>query len=437
MRIAISGLLVALWAGCTSPEPGPVRTPNIVFILADDLGYGDLGCFGGTQVRTPHIDSLARTGQRWTQHYSVHAVCTPARAAFLTAAYPARVGLTGVLFPAARGGLDTATTTIAEVLRHAGYATGCVGKWHLGRRAEFLPTRHGFDRYFGIPYSNDMEPLVYLRDTTVVDSAVDLSANVDRYTAEAIDFIRANAANPFFLYLPHTMPHVPIETAERFVGSTGFGRYADCVAELDASTGSIVRELRRLGIDHNTLLVFTSDNGPWLGYGDGSQSGSAGPLRMGKFSAYEGGVRVPTVVRWPGTIEPGEVETPTSFLDWGPSFAALADTVWPGTTDGLDVSGLLRGEPVPVKRPIALYDHAGDSIAALRLGKWKLKRPVVDTTWYGLAPHGTLLFDLTEDPGEQVDRATAHPGIVARLEATIDSIEAAVGGAPKVHSGFW
>jgi len=309
------------------------RPPNIVLIFTDDQGYADIGCFGATEFSTPYLDRMAVQGTRFTSFYVAASVCSPSRAALLTGRYPPRAGLTDVLFPRHDRGLPRSEVTIADMLKQRGYATACFGKWHLGHKERFLPTRRGFDEYFGIPYSNDMAidpdmPLAdevtfrrgataedfrsgnrkggwvpLYRDEEVIEYPADQSTLTQRYTREAVRFIRENRDNPFFLYLPHTMPHVPLGASEKFRGSSGSGLYGDVMQELDWSTGRILEALQRHGLDENTLVIYTSDNGPWLSKGDAG--GSAEPLRGGKFTTWEGGFRMPCIMRWPGTMPAG------------------------------------------------------------------------------------------------------------------------------------
>ena len=344
MRILLGFLLllpVAL-AGHAAASP-----PNFVIIFADDLGYGDLACFGAEKIKTPNLDRMAAEGLRFTSFYSCADVCTPSRAGLLTGRYPVRFGMTPVLFPHSKTGIPAEELTIAELLKGEGYATACVGKWHLGHLPEYLPTQHGFDQYYGIPYSNDMDkgnpPL--MRDTEIIENPVDQTTLTRRYTEEAVAFIEKNADKPFFLYMPHTFTHVPLYASDAFLGKSEGGLYGDVVEEIDWSVGEVLKAIKDAGVDENTLVVFTSDNGPWLRFGD--HGGSAGPLRDGKGTTFEGGMRMPTIARWPGTIEAGRTDNRiAATLDFLPTFAELAGATVPDARpmDDRSIAGVLRGD---------------------------------------------------------------------------------------------
>ncbi len=404
-------------------QPARPARPNIVLILADDMGYGDLGCFGSTRHRTPNLDTVAAAGTKFTSFYVAAPVCTASRAALLTGCYPRRVNMdTGSTFlvvrPGDRKGLHPDEITIAELLKGRGYATGCVGKWHLGDQPPFLPTRQGFDSYFGIPYSNDMgvrkgknwPPLPLMRGERVIEAPVDQDTLTRRYTEAAVEFIRTHRDRPFFLYLPHTFPHDPLHAGPRFRGKSPGGIYGDAIEEIDWSTGEIMAELRRLKIARRTLVVFTSDNGAAPNYG-----GTNGPLRGHKGSTWEGGMRVPCLMVWPGTIPAGRVcpELATA-MDLLPTCAALAGAEVPGDRiiDGRDLSALLRADPGAGSPHEAFYYYRGPNLQAIRAGRWKLhfsredRRPVPD-----------VLFDLRVDIGETCDQSAAQPDVVAQLAA--------------------
>jgi len=420
----------------------PAR-PNIVLIYLDDLGYGDIGPFGSTKNRTPHLDRMAREGMKLTSFYAAP-VCSVSRAQVITGCYGQRVSIPGVLFPGADYGLNPDEHTVAELLRAQGYATMCIGKWHLGDQPPFLPTRHGFDRYFGVPYSNDMMkrakangqavvPLV--RDDQVAEllTGDDQDRLTERYTDEAVKFIAAQRERPFFLYLPHTAVHVPIHPGEKFRDQSRNGRYGDWVEEVDWSTGRVLDTLRELKLAENTLVVFTSDNGPWLSRG--RDGGEAGPLRGGKGSTWEGGVREPTLAWWPGRIAAGSVcDAVAGNIDLLPTFVGLAGGSVPTDKkiDGRDIAPLLLGTSKQSPRDAHFYYH-GYRLQAVRQGPWKLAvAPQNDGlgTASSAVP-GSLdaprLYHLDAEVGERTDVAAKHPEVVARLKALVVKMAAELG----------
>ena len=457
---------------------GAPRPPNVVIVFADDLGYGDPGCYGGTAAATPAIDSLARDGIRFTDFHVAQAVCSASRAALLTGCYPNRIGIAGALSPSARHGLAAEETTLAELLRARGYRTACVGKWHLGHHPPFLPTRHGFDEYFGLPYSNDMwphhseakpgrfPPLPLFDGDRVVDPDVtpaDQATLTARYAARAVEFIeragRAGDGRPFFLYLAHSMPHVPLFAGTDFRGKSPGGLYGDVLAEIDASVAAVLAALDRTGHADDTLVIVTSDNGPWLSYGN--HAGSAGPLREGKGTSFEGGVRVPCVARLPGVIPPGTVcEAPAMTIDLVPTIAALAGEPLPTEPDGhsvvagrridgRDIGALVRGNRAEAaKPPVYLFWYADNQLQAVRRGNWKLLLPHTSRTMAGQPPGtdglpgpyrplpvGRELYDLATDPGESRNVAAEHPEIVARLEGLAEQARADLGDSLTKRQG--
>ncbi len=415
------------------------RPPNFVVIYCDDLGYGDLGSYGHPTIRTPELDRMAADGQRWTQFYSPDSVCTPSRAGLLTGRFAVRYGLSTksrpVLFPDSAGGLPDSEETLAQALKKLGYATGCVGKWHLGHLPEYLPTNRGFDSYYGIPYSNDMDRIgpgsvdANIRDAETEDFAVwnvpilrneeeierpaDQRTITRRYTDEAKTFIRENQGKPFFLYLAHSMPHIPLFRSQEFKGRSQGGIYGDVIEELDASTGEIRDLIEDLGIAENTLVVFTSDNGPWLICR--SHGGSAGPLREGKSTTWEGGQRVPAIFWWKGKLKPGVITGVGSAVDIFPTLVRLAGGQVSRPVDGQDLSpALLRGEPLPRK---TMFFWRRGELMAVREGPWKAH--FITQNAYGPAERKQhdppLLFHLDEDAGERHNIAGAHPEVIARL----------------------
>ncbi|MBE7560040.1 sulfatase [bacterium] len=420
------------------------RPPNIVVIFADDLGYGDLGCFGAPLISTPHIDRLAAEGTRLVDFY-VAPVCSPSRAQLLTGCYPPRVSCAefpGRVFTArSHTGLHPDEVTLADLLKTRGYATICIGKWHLGHRPEFLPTRQGFDAYFGIPYSNDMKidgKVPLMRNEEVIEQMEDQSPLTELYTDEAVRFIRQNAKRPFFLYLPHTMPHTPLSVSERFAGRSKRGLYGDVVECIDWSTGEILRELAAQGLERDTLVIFTSDNGPWLVRGE--NGGSAGPLRAGKCTTFEGGMRTPCIARWPGRIPAGRTcGEPCATLDFLPTFPRLAGAEPPGdrVIDGGDITDVLLGKPGAKNPRKAFYYYLGHRLEAVREGRWKYMFPrrTIDEYPYGFArmieagrlkdePVPEALYDLQKDVGEKENLCDKHPEITARLRAQAEAFEA-------------
>jgi arylsulfatase A-like enzyme len=426
-------------------------------VYADDLGYGDVGAYGAPRIRTPHTDRLATEGVRFTDFYVAQAVCSASRAALLTGAYPNRVGILGALFPDSTTGIADGETTLAEVLKGRGYATAVYGKWHLGHLPPFRPTRHGFDDYLGLPYSNDMwpshpermrfPPLPLFSRDAVLTLNPDQSQLTGEYGRRAVAFIEANRGRPFFVYLAHNMPHVPIFASARFRGRSGQGLYGDVVEEIDDSVGQVLAALRRLAIDRDTLVLFASDNGPWLSYGD--HAGSAGPLREGKGTAFEGGVRVPFVARWPGRIPAKTVVTePAMTIDLLPTLARLAGAALPERPiDGLDISTLLLGEPGARSPHEALRFYYGTELRAVRAGRYKLVLPHRSQTLDGPPGAGgrpgkyrqadvpLALYDLVADVGETTDVASAHPDVVARLQDVAEKAREDLGDSLSKRTG--
>lgn len=446
----------AAQAADTSEEAGVAKSqPNFVVIFVDDLGYGDLGCFGHPTIATPNLDRLATEGQKWTSFYVAACVCTPSRAALQTGRYPIRSGMCSsnrrVLFPDSKGGLPDSEWTIAESLKQQGYATHCIGKWHLGHLPQFLPTNHGYDSYFGIPYSNDMDavkdapkgrarfndpkseyfnvPLI--RGKEVVERPADQNTITKRYTEEAVRLINESDDQPFFIYLAHNLPHVPLFRSKDFAETSRRGLYGDVVEEIDWSVGKVVAALKEKQIENNTYVVFTSDNGPWKAYNQ--QGGSAGLLRDGKGSTWEGGMREPTIFWAPGNIQPGVVADMGSTLDLLPTLTSLAggEINKPDaeaiTLDGVDLSlTLLEGKESP--RQNMVYYH-GQEVYAVRLGRFKAHFKT-KTSYVGQKEAKVhdppLLFDLDLDPSESYNVAKEHPEVIEELVKLKQKHEASV-----------
>ena len=428
------------------------QQPNFVVIFADDLGYGDTGAYGSTTIRTPNLDRMAAEGIKFTDFYATAPFCSPSRASILTGRYPLRAGVPYVLFPTELTGLPHEEVTIAEILSNAGYATAAIGKWHLGWPKPFRAQHHGFDSFFGLPYSNDMlkwtrdqvfRPqhafweLPLLSDDEIVEAPVNQHTLTRRYTERAIEFLEANRDQPFFLYFPHTFPHNPQYASETFEGRSPHGLYADTVEEMDWSVGELLKALERLDLDERTLVMFTSDNGPTRGgnrWGRRSSGGSSGGLRGTKGTTFEGGMRVPGIFRWPGTIAPGgETSHRSSILDVLPTLAELSGSDVPSdrVIDGRSIASLLRGESLDGADEPFFY-YFGNQLQAVRAGKWKLflrqTEPAQQNAslWYLQNPglferHHRMrdapeLYDLDADRAEARNVATEHPEVVERLD---------------------
>ena len=444
-RLQCLWFAVALAAVGSTARAQRELPPNVVIILADDMGYGDLGSFGSPNIRTPRLDAMAAEGQKWTNFY-VQPVCSPSRAALLTGRLPIRSGMYGVASGTspkvfrdnAAQGLPSTEITMADLLKTRGYATAIVGKWHLGQLPPFLPMRHGFDYWFGLPYSHDMRmtaprengyqsrayydpkpefwdvPLMINGD--VVERPVDHRTLTKRYTEEAVRFMGEHRTQPFFLYLAHNLPHIPLARSPEFEGHSAAGRYGDVVEEIDASTGRVLDALKSAGLDRRTLVVFTSDNGPWLPFG--SDGGSAGPLRDGKGTTWEGGVRTPAIFWWPGTLKPQVVTDMASAMDLFATTVRLAGAAMPTDRpiDGVDLSPRLKGSG-PGPRTLNFY-YWDNELRAIRKGQYKAH--LITSGAYGQGEprrehNPPLLFNLAADPGERHDIAAQHPGVVADL----------------------
>ena len=453
----------AMGSACTSISESEPEKPNIIIIFTDDQGYQDLGSYGSPDIKTPRIDQMAREGMRFTDFYVASSVCSASRAALLTGCYPQRVGVQGVFFPNGGGGLNPGHVTIAEILDSAGYATAAVGKWHLGDLPEYLPTNQGFNSYYGIPYSNDMFPALdmkysdachwregysverimeesemqinkwgrpqllkskvpLMRGEECVEFPADQTTLTKRYTEESMKFIEnsVNDDKPFFLYLAHTMPHIPIFTTEEFEGKSEAGLYGDCIEEIDYYTGKILDQLKELGIEENTIVVFTSDNGPWLGVGKENE-GRAHPLFEGKFTSFEGGMRVPFIVRWPAAVPAGATSNELgASIDLLPTLANIAGAELPDKElDGKDITDLWKGtEGAVTPHEYYFMVHQGH---AVRSGNWKYHEKMRYTvTKEPNRIEGPALYNLKEDIGESENVIDQYPDVAERLAKALD-----------------
>ena len=476
--IALCGLLSLM----PTEQSKTVKTvgPNIVLIFADDLGYGDLGCYGAKRIRTPNLDRMAKEGMRFTNFYVSQAVCSASRASLLTGAYCNRLGLEGALNPTSPIGIHEDEVLLSELCKQQGYATALYGKWHLGHQAKFNPLRHGFDEYFGLPYPNDCSnqyhpvvrtfpPLPLMEGEKVVAEEPDQSQFTRQFTERAVRFIEKHKDRPFFLYLPHVMPHVPIFASAQFKGKSPGGLFGDTVEELDWSVGEVLAALKKHGLDENTLVIFTSDNGPFLSYGN--HAGSAGPLRGGKLTCFEGGVRMPCLMRWPGKIPAGrECPELCATIDFVPTLVPLIGAKLPNRIlDGKDILPLMLGKP-GAKSPHEAYLYfAGTELHAIRSGDWKLHFPhpylevhgepgkdgkpanfanikaeslakfglegIASRHGYKVLHTGLELYNLKDDIGESKNVAEKHPDVVHRLQALADKAREDLGDALKGMKG--
>ena len=418
----------------TSTSPTASK-PNFILICCDDLGYGDLHSYGSS-LPTPNLDQMAQEGVQFRQFYAANNVCSPSRAGLLTGCYPTRVGVPAVLWPTDTTGISVSSPTIAEVLKPGGYATMCTGKWHVGTQPQFMPRSRGFDHYYGIPYSSDMTPSILMQDSTVIESPVQLDTLTQQYTQQSVNFIASNKSHPFFLYVAYNFPHLPLAASPAFLGKSPLGLYGDAVQELDWSVGQILQSLKDNGIDDNTMVMFTSDHGPWY-------QGSAGRLRGRKWSTYEGGVRVPFIARFPGRIPPlsgrnssrqigdpgvGRVsDAVVSAMDILPTIARMAGAAPPGVLDGIDIGPILTGQVDSISRDVILHFNNWD-LQCARLGPWKLHISRGNNFPWGPAPVGGTfnlplpapeLYNLELDPDESCDVAPANPSVVADIMARV------------------
>ena len=472
MKTATTLVAVLVLAGMVlagSTQAVAADRPNFVVVFTDDQGYQDVGCFGSPDIETPHLDQMAKEGMRFTDFYVSQAVCSASRAALLTGCYSNRIGIMGALGPNSRRGINADESTIAEVLKTKGYATAIYGKWHLGHHPKFLPTRHGFDDYFGLPYSNDMWPyhpgvrhlpmeqrlkrwphLPLIDGEKIVIPQVTPETQTHLttwYTERAVKFIEGHKDEPFFVYVPHSMPHVPLYVSEKFKGKSKRGLYGDVIMEIDWSVGQILATLKRLDLDQKTLVIFTSDNGPWLSYGD--HSGAALPLREGKGTSWDGGQREPCIMRWPGKIPAGrECSEVAATIDILPTLAQLSGASLPGhKIDGKSLWPLMSGVDGAQSPHEAYYFYWGRHLQCIRSGSWKLHFPhayrsLADKPGRGGIPGryvqrktGLALYNVKNDIGEKDNVADKHPEIVARLKKLADQARAELGDSATKQMG--
>lgn len=446
-----------------APKPA-AKKPNIVLFFIDDMGYGDLTTTGALGYKTPNIDKMAAEGTRFTNFMAAQAVCSASRAALLTGCYPNRVGISGALGPRQGIGLNQKEETIADLLKVNGYATGIFGKWHLGSDSLFLPLQQGFDEYYGVPYSHDMwplhpwqaqakyPPLFWIEGNKQVKEIKDLndaSFITPTVTEHAVSFIRKNKKNPFFLYVPHPMPHVPLAATEKFKGKSERGIFGDVLTELDWSVGQIMKELKDQGLDNNTIVIFTSDNGPWLNYGD--HAGSSGGFREGKGTSFEGGQRVPAIIRWPGVVPAGRVSNKLlSNIDVLPTLVKLTGAQSPKEKiDGIEFVDLLKGDDSKTPRENFLYYYRKNSLEAVRKNNWKLVFAHPGRTYEGSLPGKNgqpgpapedhpwplALYNLERDPGERYNVYEQNPEIVAALEKIAEDAREDLGDDLQKRTG--
>ncbi len=432
------------------------KLPNIILIFTDDQGYQDVGVFGSPDIATPHLDNMAKEGVKLTNFYAAQAVCSASRAGILTGCYPNRIGIHNALMPNSKIGLNPTETTMADMLKNKGYKTAIFGKWHLGDHPNFMPNNQGFDEYFGIPYSNDMwplhpqqgpifnfDPLPLYENESVVDTLTDQSFLTTAITERSVDFIKRNKDNPFFLYVAHPQPHVPLYVSEKFKGKSERGLYGDVIMEIDWSVGQILNALKMNDLDDNTVVIFTSDNGPWLAYGD--HAGSAQPFREGKGTAWEGGHREPFIIKYPKKLRPGTtIDIPIMAIDILPTIAELTESDLPKTKiDGKSVWKILTGENSKSPQEAYFFYYKVNELHGVRYGKWKLYFPHNYRTMNGQDPgknglpgeykfvdlEHIELYDVSKDIGETHNVAQENPDIVAEIKTLADGMRAKLGDA--------
>ncbi len=450
-------LILLFIFACKNKDSRPetsTRSPNVVLIFTDDQGYQDVGVFGSPNIETPYLDQMASEGVQLTSYYSAQAVCSASRAGILTGCYPNRIGIHNALGPGNTHGINSSETTMAEMLKANGYNTAIFGKWHLGHYPEFMPNRHGFDEYFGIPYSNDMWPfhpqqgpifnfpdLPLYENETVIDTLIEQSQLTTQITERSVDFIKRNKDNPFFLYVAHPQPHVPLFVSDKFKGKSKRGLYGDVIMEIDWSVGQIINALKKNGLEDNTIVIFTSDNGPWLSYGN--HAGSALPLREGKGTAWEGGQREPFIIKYPDKLKAGKVvDIPVMAIDMLPTIARLTDSELPGLTiDGKDVWNVISGETTESPQKAYFFYYRVNELFGVRYGKWKLYFPHRYRTMEGQEPgkdgqpgeyrmidlEEIELYDVENDISETKNVAKEHPKVVEEIKILANEIRSRLG----------
>jgi len=476
--VYLPGIILGFFIGILNMNSGCTRDqkeklPNIVLIFTDDQGYGDVGSYGATGFTTPNLDQLAVEGMRFTHFYSAQAVCSASRAALMTGCYPNRIGIHGALMPWSKNGINENEITIAELLKGKGYATAIYGKWHLGHHEKFLPLQHGFDEYFGIPYSNDMWPVDF-DGTAVTDSSLkpwksrypklpliegnnkvkeiltldDQNKLTTLYTEHAVDFINRKKDKPFFLYLAHSMPHVPLGVSDKFKGKSEQGMYGDVMMEIDWSVGQVMKALKENGVEDNTLVIFTCDNGPWLNFGN--HAGSTGGLREGKGTSFEGGQREPCIMRWPVVIPKGKINNKlAATIDIFPTIAEITGAQLPEhKIDGISILALLKGDKKANPRDHLYYYYRKNSLEAVRKDNWKLVFPHPARSYEGVLPGNDgfpgpyanvttefALYNLRRDPGEEYNVIELYPEVVKELETLAEKARADMGDELQERTG--
>ncbi len=450
-------LLFLCFCSCqnkATKKSSPNTPPNIVLILTDDQGYQDVGVFGSPNIETPNLDQMASEGVKLTNYYAAQAVCSASRAGLLTGCYPNRIGIHNALGPDNTHGINSEETTIAEMLKTKGYKTAIFGKWHLGHHPEFMPNRHGFDEYFGIPYSNDMWPyhpqqgpifnfpdLPLYENETVIDTLTEQSQLTTQITERSVDFINRNKENPFFLYVPHPQPHVPLFVSDKFKGKSKRGLYGDVIMEIDWSVGQIMDALKKNGLEDNTIVIYTSDNGPWLSYGN--HAGSALPLREGKGTAWEGGQREPFIIKYPNKLQAGKVvDVSVMAIDLLPTLASLTQSKLPELTiDGKDVWKVISGETTKSPQKAYFFYYRVNELFGVRYGKWKMYFPHRYRTMEGQDPgkdgqpgeyrmvdlEEIELYDVENDESETQNIADQHPQIVTEIKLLANDMRSRLG----------